>query len=86
MKTMTDIIEVKTTVRFKPWIVPDYANLDVGVRPRQEGFKPSEGIPVGELDPEVLDALAQRWLDNLYASVKRRPPFRLTPKESTRAG
>jgi hypothetical protein len=72
---MTDAIEVKTTVRFQPFNVPNYARIVMPTAPRQEGFKETPAIPIEDLEPDVLDALAARWLDNLYAAAKRPSPF-----------
>lgn len=72
---MNDVVEVKTTVRFKPFNVPNYARVETPAKPRQEGFQESPAISIEDLEPAVLDALAERWLDNLYASAKRPSPF-----------
>jgi hypothetical protein len=50
--------------------VPRYASLP------QQGDQPSYSIMIEDLDPAALDALAQTWLDQLYASVNREPPFK----------
>lgn len=72
---MSDAVTVMTKVRFKPFNVPNFASIQVGPRPKQEGISPLPSIPIAELDAEVLDALAGRWLDNLYAAVGRASPF-----------
>jgi hypothetical protein len=72
---MSHAIELKARVRFRPWMVPVCAIVEIGPQPRQEGIKNLPSIPVEELDEEVVDALARRWLDNLYASRKEGSPF-----------
>lgn len=72
---MSDVITIKTSVRFKTWRAPNFASVDQGARPRQEGMRPDSTIAVADLDPEVLDALAMEWLTDLYSKVQREPPF-----------
>lgn len=70
-----DTVEVKTGVRFRTLDVPRFAYLDVPPMPKQDGVQPLPRFPLADLAPEVIDALAARWLDNLYASVNRASPF-----------
>lgn len=70
-----------TTVNLKPWPVPDHATVELPPQPKQAGMQALPTIPLGELDPDALDNLAQEWLDNLYANVKRRSPFYSTAKD-----
>jgi hypothetical protein len=72
---MADTVEIKTKVSFRAWPVPDSASLDVPPGLKQEGMKPVPTFPLTELDDEVVDALAQRWLDNLYANRAQDAPF-----------
>ena len=62
---MTDIIEANHLLRFKPWIAPNFAPIDGAKR---------TSIPVTDLNPGTLDALAQQWLNQLYAKCNRKPP------------
>ena len=67
-----DTVEVRTRAHFQAFEVPEFALMvsdpesDSGVRVRIE-----------DLEPQVLDALAKRWLDNLFASAQRRSPFEM---------
>lgn len=72
---MSDTVEVKTKVSFRAWEVPTEATVDLPAGERQDGFKPLPTIPLVELDDDVVDALAQRWLANLYANRQRAAPF-----------
>jgi hypothetical protein len=64
-------VEVKTTLRLRPFDVPDATRIII-----HDDEQPDDPlIPIAELDREALDALAERWLDNLFASVKRPSPF-----------
>ena len=73
---MSDTVTVRTEMKFKAWVVPKFAALDMPPLPKQEGIHPLPSFPIEELDPAVLDALAQQWLDHLYACCNREPPFR----------
>jgi hypothetical protein len=66
-------VEVKTTLRLRPFEVPDTVRIMLDT----EETPDDPSIPIEELDREALDALAGRWLDNLYASVNRPSPFYL---------
>lgn len=70
---MADHIIVTAPVTFKRWRAPNFASLD----------KESGGIAVEDLAPQVLDALAQDWLNQLYAKVGRSAP-RLSAPEGER--
>ena len=72
-------VEVKTTVRFRSLEVPDSVRLMVEI----EETPDDPSIPLAELEPEVIDALAETWLANLYASLNRQSPF--TRREYARA-
>lgn len=66
---MSDTLEIVCKVSFKAWKTPNFAPLTGG-----------ESIPVGDLEPHVLDQLAQQWLNHLYAGVGRKPPVIYTEK------
>jgi len=68
-------VEVSTKMRFKPFPVPNTVALEMPPGLRQDGFKTGPTFKLDEVDPQVLDALAERWLDNLYASVGKPSPF-----------
>jgi hypothetical protein len=68
-----DTVTVETSVRFKPLGVPNYA---VFANPENDGGIYS--IPLADLGDEAVDALVERWLDNLYAKRGQASPFRLT--------
>lgn len=72
-------VTVITKVDYKPFTVPSFARLEMPPRPKQDGIQELPGIPLRELEPHVLDALAGRWLDNLYASVERASPWAKKP-------
>jgi hypothetical protein len=72
---MSDAVEVRTKVSFKPWPVPTEAGIDLGPGLKQDGIKPLPTIPLAELGDEVVDALVLRWLDNLYANRGQASPF-----------
>lgn len=69
-------IEVKSTVKYREWNVPNFAVKDDAFYTKKDGLQPHmPPIPVIELDPEVVDALAGAWLDALYTKVGRSNPF-----------
>lgn len=68
---MADHIIVNTPVTFKRWSVPNFAN------PASEG----DSIAVRNLSRTALHALAQAWIDDLYAHAgEERAPHLSTPE------
>jgi hypothetical protein len=61
-------VEVKTTMKFKPWRAPNFAVLDTT---GTEGHP----IPINDLDADALEALARSWLEDLYAGTEYHNPF-----------
>jgi hypothetical protein len=74
---MADTVTVIAKVAFNAWQVPRFATISQPPRPRQEGMQVAQSVPVKDLKPEVLDALAQAWINHLYAGVGRKPPVLL---------
>ena len=52
--------------KLKPWRAPNFAVVDEGPRPRQEGFREARSIPVSELSAATLRSMASEWLADLY--------------------
>jgi hypothetical protein len=73
-------ISVTATVKYRCWLAPNFARQDVPARPRQEGFRELPTTPVGDLEPAVLDALAEAWLNDLYSKTTRASPFKRVPQ------
>lgn len=73
-----DTVSVKTKVDFKAFATPDSACIVIPSTVEVELYLEAPIIPVEELAPEVLDALARQWLDHLYAKCGRESPFRLS--------
>ena len=71
---MSDAITVNAPVRYRKWQAPNFATQDTPPRPRQDGFREAPSTPVAELAPEVLNALAQAWLDDLYTKAGHAAP------------
>lgn len=63
-------LNVKTTVKFTSWSVPSFV--------RQENKGSTLSIHLKETEQEVIDALAQDWLERLYVSAGKTNPFRRT--------
>lgn len=70
---MNDVVTIVAPVSYKPWNVPGFARITTASAPETDEL----AIPVAELHPSALDALAEHWLGNLYASVNRDSPFKL---------
>lgn len=66
---MTDTVTINAPVTYRAWSAPSAAQIHFD---EDEAF----AVPIETLTPEALDALAQQWLDHLYARVGRPSPFR----------
>jgi hypothetical protein len=69
-------ITVTTAVKFKRWQAPNFAIQDTPPRPRQEGFYEAPKEHVNKLPFQVIDALAEAWLNDLYAKTEYGNPFK----------
>jgi len=67
--SMSDTLEIVCKVTFKAWTPPKVAHLVGG-----------DKIAIEDLEPHVLDQLAQTWLNHLYAGIGRKPPVIYTEK------
>jgi hypothetical protein len=59
---MTASIEVK----LKPFLVPNFANVEHPARARQDGLQHAAGIHISDLPASALRELAHDWLAGLY--------------------
>jgi hypothetical protein len=59
----------------KPWQVPNFANVDMPPRPRQDGMVSNPSFKVEELAQDALDDLAAQWLADLYTKANKTSPF-----------
>ena len=75
---MTKIIEAKTTLHLKAFLVPGHVGIALDVT--QSPDVSTTVLPVKILDDNALEALAQQWLDDLYELADKKNPFYLTPK------
>ena len=60
---MADQVDVTMRASFKRWHVPNFATTVSG-----------GSVHVRDLEPHVLDAVAQAWLDDLYQKTGRAAP------------
>lgn len=68
-------VTVSVPVSFKPLQVPNYAIHETAPRSRSEGFQDAPKTAIVDLPQEALDALAQRWLSDIYTKAGKRSPF-----------
>lgn len=59
---------IKTSIELQPWTPPNFASASGKA-------VENAAIPVAALDAEALDALAYRWLEDLYSKAGKRNPF-----------
>ena len=78
---MADTIEVVTTVELVAWPVPDFVCIGSGDVSEDEGASGEHLHPIESAPQASVDALAQRFLENLYARRCEPSPFRLTSRE-----
>lgn len=62
------------SLRMKPWIVPNFAQVEMPPRHKQEGVQALPSFHVRDLPVETLDELAERWLRDLYKNADKPLP------------
>jgi len=72
---MAEVVEVATTVRFRCWQVPNFANVDMPPGAKQDGVQPLPSVPVGDLDQSALDGLVAAWLGDIYSKAGKDCPW-----------
>lgn len=72
---MSAPITVTTAVKFRRWLAPNFATQDMPPRPKQDGMVALPTAHVRDLPHQVLDALAEAWLVDLYEKAGQSNPF-----------
>jgi len=68
---MTDAM---IAMKVKPWQTPNFANIDLPPRPKQEGMTALPSIAVEDLPIETLDSLVNQWRVEMYAKARKSLP------------
>lgn len=66
-----DSIEITQKMRVRPFTVPNFVLPILPPGNRQEGFKETPGIPVGDLSDEVLNQLVDQFRRDLLSNAIR---------------
>lgn len=69
-----DEISFKTSRRIRPFTVPNFVTEIRPPRPRQEGPKFEEGIPLNELAAETLAELCDHFRAEVFKKAGRKDP------------
>lgn len=69
---MSEPVEAIAKMQFAPWDIPSDAIL---ILPGAEGERQTAAVPRDHLRMETIDALAERWLRDLYAAVESTSPW-----------
>lgn len=64
-----NVIAAKATHRLIPLTAPKEVYAESPPGRRQDGFKPRQSLPLGSLLLEDLDALAQKFITDLYTNA-----------------
>lgn len=62
-------VEVAVPIAFLPWQVPEAATQQVS------GMSATQ-YKIADLDQKAVDALTQRWLDDVYKAAGKPNPFK----------
>jgi hypothetical protein len=71
---MNGLVSVSVPVSFRRWQAPNFANVNRPPGKRQDGLQELPSVPVADLDPKALDALAAAWIEDLYEKAGKKPP------------
>jgi hypothetical protein len=69
-----NVVEVRSTQRWKHFQVPNFAIMDMPPGLRQDGLMELPKLPIAQLDAAVLDALVGAWLRDVYSKAGRSAP------------
>jgi len=67
-------MKVQLEIEIKPFTVPNFVVAVEEPKPRQEGFKSSEGIPLSALDSKTLDKLCEDFRDAVFQKAGKEQP------------
>ncbi len=62
-------------MKLKPWMAPNYAQLEMPPGEREDGVKELPSFHVKELSQEALDGHARAWLMDLYLKAAKPNPW-----------
>jgi hypothetical protein len=63
-------------LKLRPWRAPNYANVDMPLGRRQDGFTQLPSFALSELAQEALDDLTEQWLNDVYRTAGKVSPWR----------
>ena len=63
-------------VNIKPFNVPSFVIPEVPAGKKEDGFEPTEGIPLSALDPVTLEKLCDEFRDNVFRRAGKQQPVR----------
>lgn len=61
-------------VKFRPWIAPNYAQMEMPPRPRQEGWQDRGSVHVRDIPVEDLAALCDQFRADVFAKAGQEDP------------
>lgn len=62
------------TIRLKPFNVPNFVIAERSPRPRQDGISFDEGIPLAEIEAEVLASLCDDFRASVFSKAGKADP------------
>lgn len=73
--------EIRPSIAFplKAWTTPNFANVDMPPRPKQDGVHALPSIPMSEIPMDALDALVAQWRREVYDKAGVMAPEDRTP-------
>lgn len=68
--------EDKAFVNFplKPWVVPNFATVELPPKPKQDGLHALPSIPLADLPLDALDGLVRQWTKEVYQKAGVKAP------------
>lgn len=62
-------------MKMRPWLAPNFAQVESPVGRRQDGILVPNGIPVAEIPEHVLHDMALDWVSDLYRKAGKPCPW-----------
>lgn len=65
---------MKIEVKLKPFVVPNFVNVDMGPGKREDGPQSLPSFPLAELSAEALDELCTTFRRDIFDKAAKRDP------------
>lgn len=77
---------ISVAVKLKPWTVPNFASVEMPVKPREEGLQNGVSFALNELPAEALAQLCDEFRAEVFRKAGKPDPSAPSPNTEARDG